>query len=240
MMLPATPDVIAGAMKAAAEAPEEVSCIINVMPAPPMPFVPAEHHGKMVVMILMCSIGDGEESARAVAPFRALAQPVVDMVRPIKYPEIYPPEDPNYHPMAVSRTLFLERFEKSDAETALDWLKRSDAPMKVIQLRVLGGAMARVPADATAFAHRTNPIMGVIAAFHGPDDRDKRLEWVMGFLDAIKQGSRGAYVNFLGDEGEERVRAAYPGSTWDRLAAIKARYDPGNFFKLNQNIPPRA
>ena len=111
--------------------------------------------------------------------------------------------------------------------------------MRVAQLRVLGGAVERVPADATAYAHRASRIMVNVAAFYeGPEDRVVREAWVTDFAAALQQGDDGAYVNFLGDEGEERVRAAYPGATWDRLAAIKARYDPTNLFRLNQNIPP--
>ena len=111
--------------------------------------------------------------------------------------------------------------------------------MRVAQLRVLGGAMARVPADATAFAHRASRIMVNLAAFYeGPEDQAVREAWVSDFAAALRQGDAGAYVNFLGDEGEARVREAYPGATWDRLAAIKRRYDPTNLFRLNQNIPP--
>ncbi len=115
----------------------------------------------------------------------------------------------------------------------------SDAAVRVAQLRVLGGAMARVPVEATAFAHRQLRIMVNLAAFYnGPEDRAVRQAWVADFATALDQGDSGAYVNFLGDEGEARVRDAYPGTTWDRLAAVKARYDPGNLFHLNQNIPP--
>ena len=83
--------------------------------------------------------------------------------------------------------------------------------------------------------------MAALAAFYtGPDDRPARERWVQGFARALDQGDTGAYVNFLGDEGEARVRAAYPEPTWRRLSAIKARYDPANLFRLNQNIPPAA
>jgi FAD/FMN-containing dehydrogenase len=98
-----------------------------------------------------------------------------------------------------------------------------------------------VPTEATAFAHRAGKIMGIVAVFYdGPSDRPAREAWAVAFAEALDQGVPGAYVNFLGDEGEARVRAAYPGSTWERLTAIKARYDPDNFFRRNQNIPPRA
>jgi hypothetical protein len=99
--------------------------------------------------------------------------------------------------------------------------------------------VARVPAEATAFAHRSSPIMANLAAFYtGPEDQPVREAWVADFAAAMDQGNPSVYVNFLGDEGEERVRAAYPGQTWERLAAVKSRYDPTNLFRLNQNIPP--
>jgi hypothetical protein len=161
------------------------------------------------------------------------------MVRPMRYPEIYPAEDDSYHPKAVARTMFVNTVDRGVAETIVEQLEASDASMRVAQLRVLGGAMARVPPEATAFAHRASRIMVNVAAFYeGPEDRAKREAWVSGFAAALRQDDAGAYVGFLGDEGEARVREAYPGATWDRLRAIKARYDPDNLFRLNQNIPP--
>jgi FAD/FMN-containing dehydrogenase len=239
LMLPATPEVIAGFIAEAEAAPEELSAIANVMPAPPMPFLPAEQHGKLVVLALMVYAGTVEAGERALAPFRALAKPVADMLRPMRYPEIYPPDDANYHPTAVGHTMFVDRIDRDAARTVYDYLQASDAPMRVAQLRVLGGAMRRVPVEATAFAHRRSRIMVNLAAFYtGPEDQILRQAWVADFAEALQQGDSGAYVNFLGDEGEDRVRAAYPGATWDRLVAIKTRYDPTNLFRLNQNIPP--
>jgi FAD/FMN-containing dehydrogenase len=239
LILPATPDVIASFIAEAEAAPEELSTIANVMPAPPMPFLPPEHHGRLIVMALMAHAGGGEAGERALAPFRALATPIVDMVRPMRYPEIYPPDEPSYHPTAVNRTMFIDDVSRGQAETMVDHLQASDASLRVAQLRVVGGAVARVPPEATAFAHRTSRIMVNVAAFYdGPADRPRRETWVRDFAAALRQSDAGAYVNFLGDEGQARVRAAYPGSTWDRLRAIKARYDPTNLFRLNQNIPP--
>jgi FAD/FMN-containing dehydrogenase len=158
------------------------------------------------------------------------------------YPKMF--EEPEgaeeYHPMAVARTMLVDRIDRPVADTIVSTLEASDAAMRVAQLRVLGGAMARVPADATAFAHRASRIMVNLAAFYeGPHDRAVREQWVTDFEATLRQDDAGAYVNFLVDEGPERVRAAYPGPTWDRLAAIKARYDPTNLFHRNQNIPPR-
>jgi FAD/FMN-containing dehydrogenase len=241
LMLPATPDAIAAFIAEAEAAPEELSTIANVMPAPPMPFVPVEHHGRLVIMALLVYAGASEAGERAVARFRALATPIVDMLKPMRYPEIYPPDDEAYHPTAAARTLFVDAIDRGVAGAIVDYLEASDASMRVAQLRVLGGAMARVPVEATAFAHRARRIMVNLAAFYdGPEDRAVREAWVAEFAAALHQGDAGAYVNFLGDEGQARVRDAYPGTIWDRLRAIKARYDPTNLFRLNQNIPPAS
>ncbi|MGH2649996.1 MAG: FAD-binding oxidoreductase [Actinomycetota bacterium] len=239
LILPATPDIIASFIAEAEAAPEELSTIANVMPAPPMPFVPAEHHGRLVIMAILCHAAGGEAGERTVAPFRALAEPIADMVRPMPYPEIYFPEEEDYHPVATGRTMFVDTVDREVAETILERLRTSTAMMAVTQLRVLGGAMARVPAEATAFAHRTSRIMvNVAAVYERPDEAAVHEPWVTDFAAALRQGDAGAYVNFLGDEGKARIRQAYPGSTGNRLAAIKARYDPANLFRLNQNIPP--
>ena len=241
LILPATPDTIAAFIAAAEAAPEDLSTIANIMPCPPMPFVPEAHHGALVNMALMTFAGDAEAGERALAPFRAIAEPIVDMLKVQPYADMYPPEDDSYHPTAVARTMFIDHVDRQVGETILEYLTASDASMRVAQLRVLGGAMTRVPSDATAYAHRASRIMVNVAAFYdGPEDKPIREAWVAEFAAALHQGDSGAYVNFLVDEGEARVRAAYPGTTWDRLARIKARYDPTNLFRLNQNIPPAA
>jgi FAD/FMN-containing dehydrogenase len=237
--LPATRDVIAAFIAEAEAAPEELSAIANVMPAPPMPFVPAEYHGRLILMATLVHAGGGEAGERAIAPFRALATPIADMVRPMRYPEIYPPEQGGYHPVAAARTMFVDTLDRSAAETILDHLQASTGSMAVTQLRVLGGAMARVPAEATAFAHRGRRMMvNVAALYERPEEKATHEAWAADFAAALRRGTPGVYVNFLGDEGEARVHEAYPGTTWDRLAAIKRRYDPTNLFRLNQNIPP--
>ncbi len=240
LILPATPEIVEGFIAAAEAAPEELSTIANVMPAPPMPFLPEEHHGKLVVFAFVAHVGDVAAGERAMAPFRALAAPLVDMVAPMSYADIYPPEDPDYAPTPVQRTMFVDRIDRAAARTIVEFLEASDAPLRAAQLRVLGGAMARVPADATAFAHRTSRILAVLVNFYDktPEDRARRQVWADDFAAALRQSDGGAYVNFLGDRDEAGVRAAYPDGTWDRLVAIKQRYDPTNLFRLNQNVPP--
>ena len=239
LFLPATAGVIDGFMAEAANAPEELSTIANVMPAPPMPFLPEETHGRLVIFAMLTYAGDVEAGERAVAPFRALATPVADMVKPMRYPEMYMPDAEEYHPIAVGRTGFIDAIEPGQTRAIVDHLEASSAAMSVVQLRALGGAMARVPVDATAFSHRTKPIMATVASlYEQPDDRAASQDWVDDLSKVVFRGDPATYVNFLGDEGEERIHDAYSDSTWKRLAAIKRRYDPSNLFRLNHNIPP--
>jgi FAD/FMN-containing dehydrogenase len=239
LILPAIPDLVRTFVAEAEAAPEELSIIANVMTAPPMPFVPAEYHGKLITMAMLVYAGDVGAGERAIAPFRALATPIADMIRPMRYPEIYPPDPEGYHPIAASRTMFVDSIDQSTVDVIFAHLRASTAQMAVTQIRVLGGAMARVPVEATAFAHRTRRIMMNVAALYGsPAEAAKHEAWVSAFAAELRQGEPGVYVNFLGDEGAEQVHAAYPGSTWDRLATIKGRYDPTNLFRLNHNIPP--
>ena len=239
LVLPATPETIAGFVDASLSAPEALSTIGNVMPAPPMPFLPPEVHGRLVILGMLAYAGDDESARRALAPFRSLATPLADMVAPMPYARMYPPEDPNYRPTAVSRTMFLDGFDERRAEMVVEWLSRSDAAMRVAQLRVLGGAAARVPSEATAYAHRSKAMLANVAAFYqGDADREVRRTWVSGFARALQPNDDAAYVGFLTDDGQARIRGAYPGATWDRLRRIKSEYDPENIFRLNQNIPP--
>jgi FAD/FMN-containing dehydrogenase len=241
LILPATTEVIEGFVGEAEAAPEERTAIANIMVAPPMPFLPDEAHGQLVVMALMCFAGDVESGERAFAPFRALAEPVTDGIRPMAYPEIFQlfgEEGPGPE-QEVARSLFVDDVSEGAAQTIVDHLRASTAPMAVAQLRVLGRAVARVPEEATAYAHRARRIMVALGAVYVDAEESPQHEaWVTGFADALRgDGDAGVYVNFVGDEGEARVRDAYPGPTWDRLKEIKRRYDPTNVFRLNQNIP---
>ena len=143
LILPATPDVIAGFIDLAEAAPDELSTIANIMPAPPMPFLPAELHGQLVVFAMLVYAGELEAGERVVAPFRALAKPLADMVRPMRYPEIYPPEDASYHPLAISKTMFIKAFDRPVAETIVDTLQASNAAVRVAQLREEEGLRAQ-------------------------------------------------------------------------------------------------
>jgi FAD/FMN-containing dehydrogenase len=239
LILPATDETISSFVELAEEAPDELTAIANVLPAPPMPFVPAEHHGRLVLLATLFHAGPRGAGQKALAPFRDLEEPIVDLLRPMAFTEIFPPENPDNRPLALARTSFVDLVDRGVAAQILDRVRASSAVMPAVQLRVLGGAMARVAVDATAFPHRQSRIMVNVAAFYAtPDEAPVHDAWAAETADALRQGDGGAYVGFLGDEGEKRVRAAYPGTTWERLRAIKGRYDPDNLFRLNQNIPP--
>lgn len=240
LVLPAAPDTITEFIALAESAPDELSTIVNVMTAPPMPFLPPEVHGQVILMAMVAYAGDLTEGEKILAPFRSLTQPLADLVRPMHYPELFPAEE-GFHPIAASRTMFIDGIDRAKAEGVIDRIRRSTAFLAAVQLRVLGGFMARISTDATAYAHRKVRMMANVAAlYQNPQEKETHEEWASNLAAVLKQGGDSAYVNFLGSDGAERIRAAYPGSTWDRLTEIKARYDPTNLFHLNQNIPPAS
>ncbi len=241
LVLPATPETIAGFMSASAESPDELSAIVNVMSCPPMPFIDEAHHGSPVILAMIAWSGDLAEGERRVAPFRSLAPALADQLAEIGYPDLFPPEEgaEDYHPLAESVTMFTDHIGLAEGASIVAAIEASDAPMRVAQLRPMGGAIARVAPDATAFAHRDKHVMVNVASFYiGPEDRPMRRAWVDDLAAALDQGETGAYVNFVNDPGPESVRAAYPEATLRRLASVKATYDPTNLFRRCHNVPP--
>ena len=240
LLLPASTDVITGLVAAADAAPAELSMIANVLKAPPLPFIPAEHHGKPMVMVQMVYAGEAEAGQRAVAPIRALAPPLADMVRPIHYPEIYAGAEGPRPVFAGGTNVLLDEVPVRLAETILEHLETATAPMAAVQLRVLGGAMARVADDATAFGHRGARLMVNIAVmYQRAEDRSEHETWAAELAQRFSDGpGAGAYLGFVGDEGQDGVRRAYPPATLERLAQVKRRYDPANLFHRNLNVLP--
>lgn len=241
LVLPASAKVMAAFAAAAERAPEELSTIVYNMPAPPMPFIPEKYHGHIVTLAMLAYTGDVEEGLRVIAPFRELAEPIVDMTGPMPYPEIYWPADTNAHFVYAVRSKFIDRVDERAAQIMLDQLHASTGGMPMAEFRVLGGAMARVPAESTAFAHRSSRVMAnFIVQYENREEAASHNAWVSHAIAALDQGEGAVYVNFVGDEGEARLHDAYPSATWERLAAIKAKYDPANLFHRNHNIPPKV
>jgi FAD/FMN-containing dehydrogenase len=239
LALPATSETLAGLVAEVEAAPEELSVIANVLLAPPLPFVPPELVGTPLLLALLVHAGPLDDGERAVAPLRALAPPVADFVKAMRFREMFPAEAQDVPPRSVVRTFFSDSFDEAAAGELLDRLRTSTAQLPAAQIRVLGGAVARVPSEATAFAHRQRRLMvNVAAVYASPEEDSVHRAWAEDAAAAVRRGEDAAYVNFVGDEGAERVRAAYPGPTWSRLAEVKRRYDPDNVFRLNQNVPP--
>lgn len=239
LILPATPETITSFVHKASIADDNLTTILNIMTAPPLPFLPKEYHGKIILMAMMCFAGDEKQGEKVMKKFRSIAPPIADMVKRIPYPDMFPPTDLTYHPLSSTRTMFIDKIQSDTATILLEKLRASIGSMSVAQVRVLGGAVHRIPKDETAFAHRHSEIMINLATLYQEMTEKVSHElWVSDFERSIHQTDTGAYVNFLGNEGIERVQAAYPGKTWDRLVTVKTHYDPNNVFHYCQNIPP--
>lgn len=238
LILPATREVLCGLVPVAAAGPEELTMIAMVMPAPPAPFVPEAYHGKPVAIVMLVHAGDPASGAEAVEPFRRLATPVADLVGPMPYPAIYElTAEGEQRSAHVVRSAFMDELPDAAVDAILDRVEDPASHPAMVQLRVLGGAMGRVPADATAFAHRDASVMAsIITPIVG--EAAEADAWSDTFLADLAPRQTGVYSNFLGDEGDARIRAAYPGATYERLVQVKRRVDPDNVFHGNQNIRP--
>jgi FAD/FMN-containing dehydrogenase len=240
LLMPATRDVLRSLVPIAASAPRELSTITFFLnQTPPMPFVAPDHHGKPAILIMFAFDGEPAAGHEALAPFRAVATPLGELVAPMPYPAIYQlTAGGAARGAGVMRSAFLETLDDDAVDTILREMPQAPgAGMNFTQIRVLGGAVADVPGEATAFAHRDAPVM---VAIHGAyaDEREPVEAWADRFFAVLSVKATGVYSNFLDDEGEARVREAYPAPTYERLARVKRRYDPTNLFRRNQNIRP--
>jgi FAD/FMN-containing dehydrogenase len=239
LFMPGTRDVIRSLVPIASSAPDELTVIAELMAAPPLPFLPAEHVGKPTLILLFVYAGDPEAGHAAIAPFREVAQPYAEVVQPMPYAGIYEfsreAETPG---PSTSRSVFMDVLDDETVDAIVDSF--AVAPEgSMVQMRAFGGAMSRVPADATAFAHREAAAqVTIINGFVDHEGVEIATAWNRGLFAALEPKSSGVYVNFLEDEGEARVRSAYPNGTYERLAAVKRRYDRYNVFRRNQNIRP--
>jgi FAD/FMN-containing dehydrogenase len=242
IIYPATRDIIKAYTERAIEAPDGLTTITFVMKAPPLPFIPAELHGKAVLMILLVWVGNLDEGQRALEPLRHLGPGCVDATAPMPYPTIFDfTRDPTVSGHHYGRTTFLHEFPIGLIDIVVEHVEHGTSPLSFAQIRPLGGALARVPGDATAFAHRDKDFMlAIINDWDGPDadNAAPHKAWVRSFWHAVRPFGSGVYVNFLEADERSRISDAYPYDTYARLSTIKRRYDPDNFFRLNQNITP--
>jgi FAD/FMN-containing dehydrogenase len=238
----ATAETLERYYQAASEAPEGLTTISFVVQAPPLPFIPPEKVGSLILLTTLCFTGDVEAGMAAVAPLRGVGKLIGEAVMPMPYTGLYQltAEGAVSRPHAIRNGLG-EGLDRAMAESIMDHARGMTSPFSVMQLRVLGGAVSRVPAGATAFAHRDkNLMLTAWSAWEDPTEAAVSTAWVERAWRDLEPKLDGAYVNFLGSDGPERIEAAYPSLTRQRLAAIKGRYDPTNFFRVNQNIRPAS
>jgi FAD/FMN-containing dehydrogenase len=235
------PDLLRFYREWSAEAPDELMTIVVQRKAPPLSFVPAELHGKPVVSVACCYAGPVDEGEKVVRPLKAFASPVLDLCEPKPYVvhqamfDASFPHDWWYYMRACD----VAELSDEVIDIAVEHALQIRSPLTAFPIWQLGGAVARVAEEETAFngrgAGHTFNITGMTATVEG---FDAEREWVRTFWSALEPHHTSVYVNFLMDEGQGRVREAYGSEKYDRLQALKRQYDPDNFFRLNQNIPP--
>jgi FAD/FMN-containing dehydrogenase len=237
------PEVLRHYRDLVADAPDELSTIVNLRMAPPLPFIPEELHGRPVVTVAVCYAGDLERGEAVLAPLRSFGSPLVDAVGPRPYVELQRMFDPSvphgwhYH----WRSWELPPLTDAAIDVLVEQAARITSPRSYIIVFQLGGAVARVGDDETAYGQRDAAHNVNINAVWLRDDpeADRHVHWVHECYAALEPHAGGrAYVNFLADEGADRVRAAYGAAKHDRLVALKRRYDPANVLSGNQNIRP--
>jgi FAD/FMN-containing dehydrogenase len=226
-----------------AAAPDELTTILNLRMAPPLPFIPDEVHGQPVVTVAVCYAGDPGRGQAVLEPLRRFGTPLVDAVSPRPYTELQRlfdtsvPHGWHYH----WRSWELPPLTDAAIDVLVDQAARITSPRSYIIVFQLGGAVARVGEHDTAFSQRDAAHDVNINAvwLEGDPEAERHVQWVHDCYAALEPHTRGrVYVNFLADEGAARVRDAYPRATYDRLAGIKRRYDPDNVFRRNQNVLP--
>ena len=234
--------VLRGWRDLAATIPDELTTIANLLVAPPLPFLPEAVHGRPVLAVIGLYAGAVDDGERAMQPLRTLGEPIADLMGPMPYVAMQSLLDPLWGPGAQNyfTSALLDRLDDATIDTLLARHAAGTAPVRELHLYQGGGAMGRVPADATAYAHRDAAyVLEIIARSPERDGFEQHADWARTThrtMDPWATG--GGYVNFTSEPGQDKVRAAYPPDTYARLVAVKDRYDPANLFRLNQNIHP--
>ena len=203
--------------------------------------IPEELHGKHVVAVTACHAGTPEEGERALRPLKSFGSPVLDLCEPKPYLEHQSMFDPSFPHgwWYYFRSCDVAELTDEVIDITVDHSLRIASPLTSFPIWQRGGAAGRVGEDDTAFSGRGGGhTFNIGAATATEAGFDEERQWVRDFWSALEPHHTSVYVNFLMDEGEERVRAAYGAEKYDRLRALKRRYDPDNLFRLNQNIPP--
>ncbi len=225
-----------------ASAPDELSLAALFMPAPPAPFVPPHLQGVMMISLAACYAGPIEEGMKVIAPLQTFGTPVVQMFGPMPYLVLQHFADPSLVPgsLGYNRAHFLKEISDECIEALVAGGSQVPSHRCLTAVRHLGGAISKVSEDATAYSWRNAQYsVEILPEWDDDADTESHRRWVLDSWEALDPYSTGTvYVGFMGDEGEEWINRAYSPATYARLAAIKKKYDPTNFFSLGQNIKP--
>ncbi|HEY6686980.1 MAG TPA: BBE domain-containing protein [Propionibacteriaceae bacterium] len=232
---------ISGWREATADAPEELTSMINLTAAPPLPFLPESVHGSRVAVVIVCYARDLHKGEAAVAGLRRLGDPIADVLAPMPYLALQQLVDPLWEAGAANyfTSVFLDGVPDLAVDTLVEAHGRSAVPPATCELHVhhLGGAMYRIDKDDTAFPYRRSPFLfNCIVRSQHPAELPPLVERALRTREGMSRFGGGLYVNFSGEGGAER--AANPPQTYTRLAEVKHMYDPDNVFRFNQNISP--
>jgi FAD/FMN-containing dehydrogenase len=224
-----------------AEAPDELMTIVVHRKAPSVPFVPPDLRGELVVAVVPCYAGSVDDGERVVRPLRKFGSPVLDLCEPKPFLAHQGMFDPSY-PHGWSyymRACDVAELTDEVIDITVDHSLRIGSPLTAFPIWQRGGAAARVDEQDAAFHGRAaGYTFNIAGATESAEGFDEEREWVRAFWAALAPHHTSVYVNFLMDEGEQRIRHAYGDQKYDRLKALKRRYDPDNFFRHNQNIAP--
>jgi FAD/FMN-containing dehydrogenase len=236
------PEVAALVRDFNAHAPDDVSVWLMMRKAPASAALPPAIHGRPVVAITVCYAGPSENGDRVVRQLRQFGRPLVDQIRVRSYADWQQSLDPAWGPGFGNQWLghYLPEFSDASARTILEHVAKVSSPFTDVKLVTLGGAVGHVGEDETAFSYRTSKYaLAIQTRWADVDQSAEHLAWSHAFFEAMKAHSSGkVYVNFMADEGPQRIKDAYEPHTFKRLQAIKAAYDPHNRFRMNQNIGP--
>ncbi len=222
------------------DAPDDLMTIVIHRKAPPLAFVPEELHGKPVVMIICCWVGDLEEGERFIRPLREFGGPVADLCLPRPFLSHQAMFDPSFPPgrWYYFKSCDVAALSDEVIDITVQYSSRISSPLTSFPIWQMGGAVSRI-GDDTAFNGRSAGFTyNIGACTESAAGFEQEREWVQDFWSALRPWHEGVYVNFLGSEGAQRIRQAYGADKYARLQALKRKYDPDNFFKINQNIPP--
>jgi FAD/FMN-containing dehydrogenase len=224
-----------------ADCPDELMTIGVTRRAPALPVVPPELVGKHVVAIAACYAGPVEDGEKVLKPLRSFGSPVLDVCAPKPFVVHQQMFDPSFKPGWWYYVKACDVAELNDdvIDTIADYGRRISSPISSIALWQMGGAVARVGDDETAFHGRgAGFTFNINGNSYTADGFEEERQWARDYWSALAPHHTSVYVNFLMEEGEERIRQAYGAPKYERLKALKRKYDPHNLFRYNQNIRP--